>query len=75
MIINKVATQIGVTMERKIFQFSQQFNDNYIIYDYTFTNTGDTDGDTTTIELPNNTIDGFYTFWTYRNNELFICTV
>jgi hypothetical protein len=68
MIINKVATQIGVTMERKIFQFSQQFNDNYIIYDYTFTNTGDTDGDTTTIELPNNTIEGFYTFWTYRNS-------
>jgi hypothetical protein len=68
MIINKVATQLGVTMERKIFEFSQQYNDNYIVYDYTFTNTGDTDGDTTTIELPNNTIDGFYTFWTYRNS-------
>lgn len=67
MIINKVATQLGVTMERKIFQFSQQYNDNYIVYDYTFTNTGDTDGDTTTIELPNNTIHDFYTFWTYRN--------
>jgi hypothetical protein len=67
MIINKVATQIGVTMERKIFQFSQQFNDNYIFYEYTYTNTGDTDGDTTTIELPNNTIEDMYTFWTYRN--------
>jgi hypothetical protein len=68
MIINKVATQLGVTMERKIFEFSQQYNDNYIVYDYTFTNTGDTDGDTTTIELPNNTIHDFYTFWTYRNS-------
>lgn len=67
MIVNKVATQLGVTMERKIFQFSQQYNDNYIVYEYTFTNTGDTDGDTTTIELPNNTIQDFYTFWTYRN--------
>lgn len=67
MIINKVATQLGVTMERKIFQFSQQYNDSYIVYDYTFTNTGDTDGDTTTIELPNNTIHDLYTFWTYRN--------
>lgn len=67
MIINKVATQIGVTMERRIFQFSQQYNDNYIVYEYTFTNTGDTDGDTTTIELPNNTVEDFYTFWTYRN--------
>lgn len=67
MIINKVATQIGVTMERKIFEFSQQYNDNYIVYEYTFTNTGDTDGDTTTIELPNNTVQDLYTFWTYRN--------
>ncbi|MFZ2324838.1 MAG: fibronectin type III domain-containing protein [Ignavibacteriaceae bacterium] len=67
MIINKVATQIGVTMERRIFEFSQQYNDNYIVYEYTFTNTGDTDGDTTTIELPNNTVQDFYTFWTYRN--------
>ncbi len=67
MIINKVATKIGVTMERKIFQFSQQYNDNYIVYEYTFTNTGDTDGDTTKIELPNNTVEDFYTFWTYRN--------
>ena len=67
MIINKVATQLGVTMERKIFQFSQQYNDNYIVYEYTFTNTGDTDGDTTTIELPNNTVQDLYTFWSYRN--------
>ena len=67
MIINKVATQIGVTMERRIFEFSQQYNDNYIVYEYTFTNTGDTDGDTTTIELPNNTVQDMYTFWTYRN--------
>lgn len=67
MIINKVATAIGVTMERKIFQFSQQYNDNYIFYEYTFTNTGDTDGDTTIIELPSNTITDLYTFWTYRN--------
>jgi len=68
MIVNKVATQIGVTMERKIFQFSQQYNDNYIVYEYTFTNTGDTDGDTTTIELPNNTVEDMYNFWTYRNS-------
>lgn len=67
MIINKVATQLGVTMERRIFQFSQQYHDNYIVYEYIFTNTGDTDGDTTTIELPNNTVTDMYNFWTYRN--------
>lgn len=66
MIVNTVNTQLGITMERKIFQFSQQYNDNYIVYDYTFTNTGNTDADDE-IELPGNNIQGFYTFWTYRN--------
>lgn len=51
MIVNTVNTQLGITMERKIFQFSQQYNDNYIVYDYTFTNTGNTDADDE-IELP-----------------------
>lgn len=66
MIINVVNTQLGVTMERKIYQFSQQYHDNYIVYEYTFTNTGNTDGDPE-IELPNNTINDMYVFWTYRN--------
>lgn len=66
MIINVVNTQLGVTMERKIFQFSQQFHDNYMVYEYTFTNTGNTDGDPE-IELPNNTVKDMYVFWTYRN--------
>ena len=66
LIYNKVNTQLGITMERKIFQFSQQYNDNYIVYDYTFTNTGNTDADDE-IELPGNNIEDFYTFWTYRN--------
>lgn len=39
-IINNVATtSIGITMTRKIFQFSQQFHDNYIVSDYVFKNT------------------------------------
>lgn len=66
MIVNTVNTQLGITMERKIFQFSQQYNDNYIVYEYTFTNTGNTDADEE-IELPGNNIEGFYTFWTFRN--------
>lgn len=66
MIINVVNTQLGVTMERKIYQFSQQYHDNYIVYEYTFTNTGNTDADPE-IELPNNTIKDMYVFWTYRN--------
>jgi hypothetical protein len=66
MILNVVNTQIGVTMERRILQFSQQYHDNYLIYEYKFTNTGNTDGDAD-IELPNNTVKDMYVFWTYRN--------
>ncbi|MCJ7555160.1 MAG: hypothetical protein MUO34_14910, partial [Ignavibacteriaceae bacterium] len=67
MIHNIVNTQLGVTMDRKIFQFSHPQNDNYIIYEYTFTNTGNTDNDDD-IELPNNSIQDMYAFWTYRNS-------
>jgi hypothetical protein len=66
MIHNIVNTQLGVTMDRKIFQFSQPQNDNYIVYEYTFTNTGNTNADDA-IELPNNTVEDLYLFWTFRN--------
>ncbi len=39
-IVNKVNTQIGITMTRRIFQFSQEYHDNYIVSEYTFKNTG-----------------------------------
>ncbi len=39
LIYDSVKTYIGLTMVKKIIGFSQQFNDNYVIYDYTFTNT------------------------------------
>ncbi len=66
MIVNVANTQLGITMTRKIIQFSQQYHDNYFIYDYTFTNTGNVDGDPE-IELPNNTLTGVYFYWQYRN--------
>lgn len=61
-----INSQLGITVTRKIFQFAQQYNDNYIVYEYTFTNTGNTDADPE-IELPNNTIKDTYFWWTYRN--------
>jgi len=67
MIDNVINTQLGVTISRKIFQFSQQYNDNYIVYEYTFTNTGNTDADPA-IELPNNTVKDAYFWFTYRNS-------
>ena len=65
MIINITNNQLGITTTRKIFQFGQQFNDNYIISDYTFTNTGNVDDDPD-IELPNQTLEGIYFFFQFR---------
>ena len=66
MIHNVINTQLGVTLDRKIFQFGHPQHDNYIVYEYTFTNTGNTDADDA-IELPNNTIQDMYALWTFRN--------
>jgi hypothetical protein len=38
--INRVHTSIGVSVTRKILSYSQQYNNNYYIYEYTFKNTG-----------------------------------
>jgi len=48
MIDNVAQTPIGLTIHRKVIAFSQQYHDNYIIYDYTFTNTGIIDDKNTT---------------------------
>lgn len=37
---NEVNTAIGVTIYRDIYAFSQQYNDNYHIFDFVFKNTG-----------------------------------
>ena len=65
MIINEVNTLLGITMERKIMQFSQEYHDNYHIIEYTYTNTGNTDDDAE-IELPNQTLEGVYFFSQWR---------
>ena len=70
MIYNVVNTQLGVTMERKILAFSHPDHDNYIIYEYTFTNTGNVDDDGE-IELPNNQIEEFYVYYQYRYSPCF----
>lgn len=64
---NVVNSQLGITVKRRIFQFAQQYNDNYIVYEYTFTNTGNTNADPA-IELPNNTLKDVYFWFHYRNS-------
>jgi len=70
MIYNVVNTQLGVTMERKILAFSHQDHDNYFVYEYTYTNTGNVDDDSE-IELPNNEIQDFYVYFQYRYSPCF----
>jgi hypothetical protein len=60
-------TQLGLTMTRKIYQFSNQFHDNYIVNEYIYTNTGKADpADTTKVTLPNQTLDSVMIWFQYR---------
>ncbi|MCX6138966.1 MAG: hypothetical protein NTV54_15920, partial [Ignavibacteriales bacterium] len=61
-----VNTSIGITMERKIYAFSQQFHDNYFIYDYTFTNTGKVDKNNTIPAGWPKTLADVYFYFQYR---------
>ncbi len=64
-IYDSVNTSIGLTMTRKMIGFAQQYHDNYVIYDYTFYNTGNTNADPA-IELPSNQLDSIRIFFQYR---------
>ncbi|MBN1540912.1 fibronectin [candidate division KSB1 bacterium] len=59
MVFSRVHTNIGLTIERRVYVFSQQYHDNYFIYDYVFKNTGNIDGDEE-IEYPTNTLQDVY---------------
>lgn len=65
LIDNKLNTQLGVSITRRIFQFSQEYHDNYIVSEYIFKNTGNVDDDAE-IELPATTINGLYFYFQYR---------
>jgi hypothetical protein len=65
LIVNKVNTQIGISMTRRIFQFSQEYHDNYIVSEYTFKNTGSRTGSGSP-DLPPNTLTGVYFYFQYR---------
>lgn len=65
LIYNVVNTSIGITMTRKIYAWSQQYNDNYFIYEYVFKNTGNVDPDPE-IERPNQTLTDVWFYFQYR---------
>jgi len=59
MVTSTINTDMGVTIEQKVFAWSQKNHDDYIVFSYTFTNTGNVDLDDE-IELPNQTLHDFY---------------
>ncbi len=64
-IYTRVNTALGLTMERVIYQFSAGGHDNYHIIEYTFTNTGKTDG-TDEVHLPDQTLEDVVFYYQYR---------
>lgn len=70
MIVNTVNTAIGITMTRRILAWGQTFNDNYFIYEYTFTNTGQVNG-STAAPLASQTVNGFRVFIQSRYSVCF----
>ncbi|MDP2301584.1 MAG: hypothetical protein Q8N03_04045 [Ignavibacteria bacterium] len=60
-----VNSQLGITMTRRVFQFSQQYHDNYIVNEYTFKNTGNVNGDSD-IELPTQNLKDVVFFFQWR---------
>jgi len=65
MIHNTVNTSVGITMERKVHAFSQQYYDNLMIHEYTFVNTGAVSKDPSVTHSA--TLEGVYFHWQYRN--------
>lgn len=63
-VTNVVNTSCGLTMTRRVYAFSQQYHDDYIIKEFIFENTGNTDYDDE-IELTT-TLTGVRIGWSTR---------
>jgi hypothetical protein len=64
MIVNRMNTLLGITMERRIMQFTTDGYDNFHVIEYTFTNTGMTD-ETNEVRL-NQTLEDVVFFQGWR---------
>jgi len=68
MIHNIINSSLGISMDRKIYGFSQQYHDNFFIYDMTFTNNGICGKDIKDELITHaNTLEDVYFYWQYRN--------
>ncbi len=59
MIESWIRTSMGITIHQRVYGWSQEHNDDYAIYDWTFTNTGNIDLDDE-VELPDQTLNDVY---------------
>lgn len=69
LLVNVINSSIGISMTRKIYAFSQQYYDNFFVYEYTFKNTGicskpDANGN---VRTHNDVLEGVFFHWQYRN--------
>ena len=63
-IINVLHSNTGLSLTRKILAFSQQYHNNYHIFEYTLKNTGIIDPEGTVVS---GTLEGVYFALLYRN--------
>lgn len=59
MIYTLLNTLQGITVERRVYAFGQEFHDDYHVWEYVLTNSGNVDEDEE-IELPDQTLTGLY---------------
>jgi hypothetical protein len=64
MIVNRIHTPIGISVTRKVYVFTQQYHDNYFIYEYVFKNTSIIDNLGTT--MTPRTLTGVVFHFQYR---------
>ncbi len=68
MVEARINTSLGVTIHHRALAWSQTNHDDYVLYIWTFKNTGNIDSDPE-IELPNQTLNDFYYLRTTRSNK------
>ena len=64
-IYNTVNTSTGIAFDRNVYAFSNQYYDNFFIYEYTFVNNGVVSTDETLSH--SQTLNGVYFHWQFRN--------
>jgi len=65
LIVSNSNSLLGRTMDRRLYQFSDPYYDNFIVHEYTYTNTGNVDADED-IELQDNDLTDVVFYYNYR---------